>query len=446
MDRQPNILLLFPDEHRGDWIPGKEDIPVKMPNLANLMKQGVHFTRAVTPSPLCAPARACLAAGCDYFSCQVPNNGFNYLLSKPTFYQKLREAGYQVGGVGKFDLHKPTLYWGADGWIDDLGTLGFTTAVDNAGKIDAVVSAKEGPKDPYMTCLQKEGWMEYHIDDLLNRKLKTHPTKLPDELYCDNWLTKNGIDLPKQFDKERPWFLQVNFTGPHPPFDVTKEMKERWETVRFPEPICSTEDPEEAQAIRQNYAAMLENIDQRIGDILSYLEETGQRDHTLIVYASDHGEMLGDFDRHGKGRPEIPSIHIPFIIAGPGVEKGIVSEALVELQDLAATFCDYAGVADAEFEDSISLREVLCDSSKKGKRKIQKSALFKTKDKTDRTALESGWICIQDETYKLVEWNKEEYRYYYRQDDQVILTGEEMEKAKQALQPLFISQYGQREC
>ena len=62
MDRQPNILLLFPDEHRGDWIPGKEDIPVKMPNLANLMKQGVHFTRAVTPSPFMCSG-PCLSGG-----------------------------------------------------------------------------------------------------------------------------------------------------------------------------------------------------------------------------------------------------------------------------------------------------------------------------------------------------------------------------------------------
>ena len=194
-NKKPNILLLFPDEHRGDWVPGNESLPLKMPNLEKLMNNGMTFVNAITPSPLCAPARACLAAGCRYDTCQVPNNQFDYPLDKPTFYSKLRDAGYQVGGVGKFDLHKKTHFWGLDGWIDDLGKMGFTTGIDNAGKIDAVISAKEEPKDPYMMCLEQNGLREYHIEDMLGRKLKAHPTKLSDELYCDNWLTNNGINM-----------------------------------------------------------------------------------------------------------------------------------------------------------------------------------------------------------------------------------------------------------
>lgn len=428
-NKKPNILLLFPDEHRGDWVPGNESLPLKMPNLEKLMNNGMTFVNAITPSPLCAPARACLAAGCRYDTCQVPNNQFDYPLDKPTFYSKLRDAGYQVGGVGKFDLHKKTHFWGLDGWIDDLGKMGFTTGIDNAGKIDAVISAKEEPKDPYMMCLEQNGLREYHIEDMLGRKLKAHPTKLSDELYCDNWLTNNGINMLRGFDIERPWFLQVNFTGPHPPFDVTVDMRSRWQNVKFPEPIFSDEDYEEAQAIRQNYAAMLENIDQRIGDILRYLEESDQLDNTLIVYTSDHGEMLGDYNRHGKGRPEAASIHIPFVVCGPSVEKGKVSDALVELQDLAATFCDYARVESSCFDNSISLRSVLEDVSCKDHRDFQVSALSGAKINEDGTTSSKGWICVQNKQYKLVEWNQKEQEYYSRDDDKV-LVGVERELAQ----------------
>lgn len=398
-------------------MPGNKTLPLKMPNLKKIMESGTTFTNAITPSPLCAPARACLAAGCSYETCGVADNSVDFPVDQPTFYAKLRDAGYQVGGVGKFDLHKPTLFWGLNGWVDDLGKIGFTTAVDNAGKIDAVVSAKNEPKDPYMKCLDEHGWRKYHINDMLDRDKKTHPTSLPADLYCDNWITENAIHVIRGFDKSAPWFIQVNFTGPHPPFDVTKEMKERWENVEFPYPVCSQENPQEAQGIRQNYAAMLENIDFCIGRILKTLKETDQYSNTLVVYASDHGEMLGDYNRHGKSRPELPSIHIPFVISGPGVQKGKRSEVLVELQDLAATFCDYANVAEKDFKDSISLRKLLEHREINKHRSFQKSALYERKDNQGESFLKNGWTCVQDEKYKVVEWNHEVRMYYNRWDD-----------------------------
>ena len=419
MNRRPNILLLFPDEHRGDWIPKNESLPLKMPNLEKIMDNGTTFENAITPSPLCAPARACLASGCSYDTCGVPDNSVDYPLDKMTFYRKLRNSGYQVGGVGKFDLHKPTHFWGLDGWIDDLGRLGFTTAVDNAGKIDAVVSARDVPKDPYMNILEQHGMREYHIADMINREKKTHPTRLPKELYCDNWLTANGINMLKRFQNKNPWFLQVNFTGPHPPFDVTYDMKKKWENTEFPNPIALEQDSEEAQAIRQNYAAMLENIDECSGKIIEYLKETKQFDNTLIIYTSDHGEMLGDYNYYGKCRPENASIHIPFIVSGPGVQKGRRSQALVELQDLAATFCDYAGIEETEFEDSMSIRPILESVEEREHRNYQKSALYQTEDNKDTDFRCNGWRCVLDKQFKLVEWDHSKKVYYSRWDDRL---------------------------
>src|SRR5690242_17698363 len=104
--KQPNILLLFPDSHRGDWMPyepndlrsmGIEELPLRLPHLRKLMNAGVTFTRAVSPAPLCAPARACLAAGVRYDKCGTASNADNFPLDKKTFYTVLNESGYQVG-------------------------------------------------------------------------------------------------------------------------------------------------------------------------------------------------------------------------------------------------------------------------------------------------------------------------------------------------------------
>ncbi|SFM22469.1 Arylsulfatase A [Paenibacillus sp. 1_12] len=367
-----NFLFLFPDTHRGDWMPyaphilsvlGMEALPLRLPNLEALMKQGVTFTKAVTSSPLCAPARACLASGLRYNKAEVTGNHEDYPLSRKTFYSILKEDGYRVGGVGKFDLHKATPWWGLDGWIDDLGQLGFTDAIDNAGKIDAIHSGKESPRDPYMNYLYNKGLSDIHLQDMTERGQRTNATDLPDEAYCDNWLTRNGIQMLKDFPQDQPWFLMVNFVGPHEPWDITHRMKAEWEKVQFPKPNQCSLPQETWNSIRQNYAAMLENIDRNIGLLLDEVRRRGEMDNTVIIYASDHGDMLGDFDKFGKCKPERGSVHIPLVISGPNIRKGQYSNALVELQDLAGTILDLADLTMKEAEDSLSLKNILSSDS-----------------------------------------------------------------------------------
>ncbi len=131
-DGRPNILFFYPDTLRYDWIESRGAMPIRTPNLKRLADEGVDFAKAVTPSPLCAPARACLAAGMEYDRCRVPTNGENYPLDQTTVYTLLRESGYHVLGCGKFDLHKPELDWGLDGkrLIEEWG---FSDGVDNVG-------------------------------------------------------------------------------------------------------------------------------------------------------------------------------------------------------------------------------------------------------------------------------------------------------------------------
>ena len=135
---RPNILFFFPDQHRYDWVGTNPGVPVRTPNLDTLGERGVRFTNAVCPSPLCAPSRACLAAGKEYDRCRVADNGVNYPLDQQTFYGLLRDTpgaggadpGYHVAGCGKFDLAKAMHDWGVDG-KRLLPEWGFSDGVDN---------------------------------------------------------------------------------------------------------------------------------------------------------------------------------------------------------------------------------------------------------------------------------------------------------------------------
>jgi arylsulfatase A-like enzyme len=137
----PNILLVVADQHRFDWIEGHDDsLPLRTPNIGRLQEMGVTFRRATTPSPLCAPARACLATGLDYDSSPVPNNSHDLPPDAATYYRYLRDdAGYFVAGVGKFDLHKATFDWNLDG-SRLLSEWGLNDGIDNEGKFDSLWS------------------------------------------------------------------------------------------------------------------------------------------------------------------------------------------------------------------------------------------------------------------------------------------------------------------
>jgi arylsulfatase A-like enzyme len=132
----------------------------------------------------------------------------------------------------------------------------------------------------------------------------------------------------------------------------------------------------------------LENIDMQIGRFLAMVEERGEMERTVIVYSSDHGEMLGDHDRWGKSTYYQPAVGVPLILAGPGIRSGAVSDALVSMHDLTATFLELAGAPPLPQMDSRSLVPVLRDQSE-----------------VHRTHVRSGldaWRLVYDGRFKLV--------------------------------------------
>jgi arylsulfatase A-like enzyme len=394
---QPNILFLFPDQWRGDWLKAAEGIPLKTPNLDKLRTCGTTFKRAWCPSPLCAPSRAALALGREYDQCGVINNSQPMPVEPPNIYKHLRHAGYRVAGVGKFDLDKPGRNWKLDG-SSNLAAWGFTDGCDNEGKFDGTISYQKynGPIGPYLKDLHDAGLADqYAGEHANNRESKgAYISCVPDDLYCDNWLSKKGMDIIRDFPVEQPWFMQVNFTGPHNPMAVTEKMAAPWRDINFHPPLHNDEpdfSDEDHQRNRRHYAAMIENIDRLIGEFIAVVEARGELDNTLIVFSSDHGEMLGDFNAWGKQLPHAPSVEVPLVIAGPGVKAGVESNALAGVLDLASTFLEYAKANPLPETESTSLEPLLCGQVNQV-REYMYSGLNK-------------WRAITDGKYKLVVWD-----------------------------------------
>lgn len=408
-NRPPNILLFFPDQHRPDWTSIDKALPVRTPNLERLSHEGLRFTQAVCPSPLCAPSRACLALGREYDRTGVPTNGHNLADGAVTFYARLRDAGYRVGGVGKFDLRKGASDWGLDGHHKVNGhnyfeEWGFTDGLDSEGKgatliriVDRDHPEKARGDAPYTKMLtdRNDGSLKRYLEWNQARKDSeilytiTAPMDIPDDAYNDNWVGQNGLDLVKNFPTDHPWFVQVNFPGPHPPPDITRSMAEWYRDATFPLPHKNDQfSPEKHTAIRRNYSAMVDNIDRWLGRYLEEIERRGELGNTIVVWSSDHGEMLGDHNLWGKQYPYHPSVSVPLLVSGPGIRNGSTYNGPATTLDLTATFLDYAGVPQPADIDSRTLRPLL-----------------EGKTGTGRNHVTSGlgrWRAVFDGRYKLV--------------------------------------------
>ena len=417
MNRKPNILLFLPDQHRGDWLEypqhilealGQPELKLETPNIRGLMERGTSFLSAWSPCPTCAPARACLAAAVGYRNCRVQDNNICFDPTMHTFYQVLRDGGYQVGSVGKLDLNKPNKWWSnTEEWMQTLRRIGFTAVVDSEGKGDGVTGYAFGSTPgPYLCHLRDVGWADAHVKDILDRANSDKPTPLPDAEYGDNWVGQCGLDMIRGFDREQPWFLQVNFPGPHNPWDVTESMKREYQDRVYPAPVGEGKRPPHMNGILQNYAAMIHNIDRNVGLYLELLRERGELENTIVVYASDHGEMMGDFGRFHKNRPEQGSVRIPMVIDAScmGAVQNRFTEAPAALEDLAATFVDYAGLKPDKKWQAKSLRPILEGKAERVRDYVTSDYIYLVNREVHLPYVGS-WHAVTDGRWKLTEFD-----------------------------------------
>jgi hypothetical protein len=170
---------------------------------------------------------------------------------------------------------------------------------------------------------------------------------MPPFAYEDDYVASLALELLDRKPAGQPWLLWVSFPGPHPPFIVTEEMINTTSSEDFPLAADNAQlSPADNEAIRQLYAAELQNLDALFAALLAKVDALGERANTVIVLASDHGEMLGDHNDWGKTMPWQGSASVPLIVSAPalGVKSGAaVAGTPFATMDIAGTILDMAG-------------------------------------------------------------------------------------------------------
>ena len=211
-------------------------------------------------------------------------------------------------------------------------------------------------------------------------------TSMPKHLHQSHWCTTKAISFMKECQHfDQPWLFSINYFDPHHPFDPPQEFLERHlrHLSDIPLPKCSDsndmkqpmyQEIDSRRAVMDDtshrmctaaYWAMVENIDYNIGRLLTYLETSGQIENTIIIFMSDHGEMLGDHGVYYKGAHLVDSlVRVPLIISYPALcPQGERRKALVELVDIAPTVLDLCGITIPEYMQGKSLRSLMTQQS-----------------------------------------------------------------------------------
>ena len=370
----PNVLLITTDQHRWDWLGCHGTPGVVTPHLDALAERGTRITGHVTNSSVCVPARIGLATGRSPILIDAESNDDVLDPVHPTYYQQLRDAGYQVGVIGKLDLDKGDLQHGPRGERPKAYRWGFTHPIETLGKVIAGLDFPGAPSGPYGMWLKEQGLWEAFMEDYCARveemfaaysafrgekslsDIWYRDSVLPTEAWMDNWIGRKACQWLQEVPCGFPWHLYVSFCGPHDPFDPPREWAEQFRDAEVPEPVLDygtprakrferstyAHPPDELMKARRQYTAELAAIDVQIGEILATLNAIGQTGDTIVMFTADHGEMLGDHRLFQKHYGYEPSMRIPMIAAGPGISTG-VSDAQTELVDVTATILDYTG-------------------------------------------------------------------------------------------------------
>jgi arylsulfatase A-like enzyme len=337
---QPNIILILTDHFRPDAL-GRST-----PNLSRLAGEGVRFQHAYCAAPLCQPARNALITG-KYPSQNGVCGNQNPPISKSercdTFMHRLQNAGYHTAMIGKhhyIDRYGVGMDVTADD--EDVRDYGF-------GFVFQVVDDTENlhNDDEYTKYLARTGRLEQFREACKSSwSCPPHPFELDDTV--DGFIGCRGIRFVDEYREERPFYLNLSFVGPHPPFWHPGDLHH--DPEKMP-PALGVPDRKADRIKRAHYMDRCANIDLYVGRLLAALERRGMQENTVILFTSDHGENAGDFGIWDKRYFYEQSCGVPLVLWGPGItaeQRGCgarVSQALVSHLDLYPTILALAGLA-----------------------------------------------------------------------------------------------------
>ncbi len=365
--KKPNILWICTDQQRFDTLGCYGNVYVRTPHLDCLAEQGVLFEQAYCQSPVCTPSRASFMTGRYPRTTKVCQNGQAIPADERLISKLLAEGGYTCGLAGKLHLSPahPSVSPATERRIDD-GFAEFHWSHH---------PEPDWPTDEYHHWLRAKG-KQYTVAKL--EGCRHVEIGMDAEYRQTTWCAEKAIQfMEANATYDRPWMFLVDVFDPHHPFDPPKvyldQYLDRMDDVPLPayrpgelydKPryqriqhkgasgkkgwfAYSGMSEKEHKLLRAAYWAMVDAIDTQVGRMLEALERTGQRDSTLVIFMSDHGELLGDHGMYLKGPYFYDvSIRVPLIVSMPGtVQGGRRFSTFVELVDLAPTLLEAAGLS-----------------------------------------------------------------------------------------------------
>jgi arylsulfatase A-like enzyme len=378
---RPNILLILTDQQRWDTIGGRSGC--RTPNTDGLARQGVTFDRSYTPVSLCCPARAMLVSGAYswhngvFVQVHVPQRmQFGMKEGTVTYAQRLADEGYRTAYLGK---------WHAD-WKKGPLDYGYQRVSALRADPDSLIRSNQPPEDQLASLSKFE-----------NSVSATRTVKWVGGADWPVWAEVDGpvegrrvhfvadraqVVLEELCSGNDPWLMEVHFVEPHDPYAPHVEFARRYDADDIPLPDNWNEEyvnkpgmsrkeaanyadvtEEDVRQAIAHYWAYTEELDHYVGKILEALERCGQAEETLVLFTSDHGDLLGNHGMFIKSWMPYEEAHrIPMVARWPGVIPAATqARQLVHLHDWAHTFCDVAGAEPLPFDDGISLAPLLRD-------------------------------------------------------------------------------------
>jgi len=355
---RPNILWICTDQQRYDTINALGNPYIQTPNLDRLCAEGVVFTNAFAQNPVCTPSRASFLTGRYPRTTRARQNGQCIPPDEVLITKMLADAGYDCGLAGK--LHLSACQRRVEQRIDDGYRVFHWSHHPHP----------DWTENAYIQWLESKG---YKWSDVYKGGGGRYAYPgVPAELHQTTWCFDRAIEFIQQ-DRDGPWCMSINCFDPHHPFDPPQEYLERYDPDALPDPAYqpgeldnkpfyqridhdgayggmllafSKMTPRERREVKAAYYAMIELIDYNVGRIMKMLDDTGRREDTIVIFMSDHGEMLGDHGFFLKGPFMYDcSVRVPLVISWPdNFKSNLRSNALVELVDLVPTLLTATGL------------------------------------------------------------------------------------------------------
>ena len=349
--RRPNFLIVMVDQLNGTFFADGPAEFLHAPNLKALAQRSARFANNYTASPLCAPGRASFMSGQLPSRTQVYDNAAEFASSIPTYAHHLRSAGYHTVLSGKMHFVGP----------DQLHGFEERLTTD-------IYPADFGWTPDYRKPGERIDWWYHNLGSVTGAGVAeiTNQMEYDDEVAFH--ATQKLYEFARVSDDadRRPWCLTVSFTHPHDPYVARRKYWDLYEDCPALEPevgfipydsqdphsqrLYKASDydsfhitPEQVRRSRRGYFANISYLDDKVGELLSVLERTRMLDDTVVLFCSDHGDMLGERGLWFKMCFYEGAARVPLMMAGSGIEAGLIGTPVSNL-DVAPTLCDLAGI------------------------------------------------------------------------------------------------------